>query len=428
MDEDKQKTCEVLGSYIPAFFKMKVKVDGKIDLNGMTPKDFSVFFHEYIHFIQDFTTAAGCRRIYVYGEYIRQCVKQITAGPKLFTVPINVPELENNVMPNVNLLNLLEGDTEEMSVVAIKDVDTFAEEVEDKDGKKVTFESVMVTTMGDELRLVGTHAIKESMAYLVEQLCTSDHIDSPDFPYNIARRIADYKLGKGIIDDIVLLAICDVSLLTSNPGITFYRLICMILDGELKVSKPEDVYDHFYNSKSITYDTGQVVLSISDYIQSSCLALLTVKQYYSLEKLKDLQDWLDKVFTIGVAFRMSRRYFMIEMARGAKDKNNGVLQFFAKEIGSPLMENNQGEMFKLKLPGGEPPTEYIYVLEQIYNLFKYGKRACALKQWCIKNPGKPLAPADERCDKAPWTRCRDTNLCPYALFWHHRKLSDYAAG
>lgn len=419
------KKSDELGSYSPAFFKMKVNVDGEINLNTMAPRDFSVFFHEYIHFIQDFTTAACCRRIYVYGEFVRQCIKQITAGSKVFSVPVPVPELENNVMPNIDVMNRVEGDVEDMSVVVIKDIDTFPEKIVDKNGNNLKFETLVVTTMGDTPISVGTYAIKESMAYLVEQLCTSDHENSPDFPYNIARLICDYMLGDNTVDDLKLLALCDISLLTSNPGMSFYRNVCKIRDGVMVLNTSEDAYDYFYQSRSITYDTGQVVLSITDYMQSAFLAHETLKQYYALERLQDLNEWLEKVFLIGVTFRMKRPYFMLEMARGAKDKANGVLQFFAKEIGSPLIENNQGHMFKLQLPGGEPPTEYLYVLQQIYTLFKEGEKACALKPWCTIKPGVPQAPADSRCDSAPWSRCRDTNLCPYALFWHHRKLSGF---
>lgn len=421
MSEDE----DVLGSYRPAFFKMKVKVDGDIVLNSMAPKDFSVFFHEYIHFIQDFTTAACCRRIYVYGEFVRQCIKQITAGQSSFSVPVSIPKLENNVMPNIDVLNRIEGDNGDMSVVVIREIDTLQEEITDKDGNKLAFESLCITTVGDMPISIGTRAMKESMAYLVEQLCTSDYEKSPDYPYNIARLICDYMLGENRIDNISLLALCDISLLTSNPGISFYRNLCMIRDGVLEVKRPEDIYDYFYQSHSITYDTGKVVLSITDYLQSACMALGALKEYYALNRLKDLNEWLDKVFSIGAFFRFQRPYFMLEMARGAKDKANGVLQFFAKEIGSPLMENNQGQMFKLQLAGGEPPTEYLYVLEQIYYLFKEGKKECALKPWCTVKSGEPEAPADDRCDTAPWLRCRDNNLCPYAVFWHHRKLSNF---
>ena len=39
------------GEYIPAFFEMYLKIDGEIDLNKLSEKDFSLFFHEYIHFL-----------------------------------------------------------------------------------------------------------------------------------------------------------------------------------------------------------------------------------------------------------------------------------------------------------------------------------------------------------------------------------------
>ena len=399
-----------LGCYIPAFFKMSVNVDGNIDLNTMSPKDFSVFFHEYIHFIQDFTTAAGCRRIYVYGEYIRQCVDQIVNGNADFETPIVIPEFKNNILPNVKLLDTLEGDTENLSVVKIKNIETMDEKIVDKDGKILSFESLVVTTMGDLPISIGTCAIKESMAYLVEQLCTTSYVTSPDFPYNIARLIADFELGVGKIDNLVLLSLCDVSLLTSNPGMTFYRMLQMIKDKELIVNRPEDVYDDFYGRKSVKYDTGEVVTSISDYILGASLAYNALLSYYALDQFQDLNEWLNKVFSIGVAFRMKKPYFILEMARGAKDKSNCILQFFAKEIGAPMMENNKGQMYKLKMHEGEPPIEYLYVLLQLYKLFKFGDKSCELKKWCSQNLGQPIAMADSRCDEAPWSRCRDRNL------------------
>ena len=415
----------LLGSYSPAFFKMKVDVDGDIDLNSMSPSDFSVFIHEYIHFIQDFTTASGCRRIYVYGEFIRQCVKQVTEGPRSFHVPIAIPQYENNVLPNLDLLDRVEGDEEEETVVVIDKIETIDEEIVDKDGRKIRFKSVVVWTIGDTPISFGAHSIKESMAYLVEQLCSTSFSKSPDYPYNMVRLISDFVLGKNHLDDYSLLALCDVSLLTSNPGLTLFEFLHLIKKGRVNVVNPEDIYDFFYLQKSIQYDTGEIVMAISDYLLSASLAWSTLKQYYSLERLNDLNEWMDKVFVIGMNLRLNEKYFMLKMARDGKDKSNRILQYFAKAIGSPLMENKQGQMYKLRLSTGEPPTEYLYVLEQFFDLFKKGSLQCDMKSWCDKNSGTPLAPADARCVNAPWSRCQDGNLCPYALFWRHRGLTGF---
>ena len=44
------------GEYYPAFFEMGLKVDHMIDLNTCANAEFALFFHEYIHFLQDITT------------------------------------------------------------------------------------------------------------------------------------------------------------------------------------------------------------------------------------------------------------------------------------------------------------------------------------------------------------------------------------
>ena len=414
-----------IGSYDPAFFKMKVDVDGDIDLNSMSPLGFSVFFHEYIHFIQDFTTAACCRRIYVYGEYIRQCVSMIVNGSKQFLVPVDIHDKVNNVNPNIKVLSFVDGDLDSVQNVVIEQIDIVTNEIEDKDDRVFSLQTVVITTTDDNMMSFGTLAIKESMAYLIEQLCTTQHHSSPDFPYNIARLISDYVLGNKTLQDMELLALCDVSLMVSNPGLFFYKILNKIKNGDLIITKPEDIYDFYYGSNSISYATNTVIPTINDYLINAFSALDAVRKYYALNKLQDLNQWLEKVFCLGVALRTQRRYFMLEMARGNKDKQNGVLQFFAKEIGSPLIENKQGKIFKLNTKDGVAPTEYLYILEQIHDLFKQGKMACAMKNWCLQISGQPSAPADDRCDNAPWSRSTDENLCPYALFWYHRKLSGF---
>lgn len=415
------------GSYIPAFFKMKVDVDGDIDLNSMSPLDFSVFFHEYIHFIQDFTTAACCRRIYVYGEYIRQCIQMITSGQGRFSIPIDIQGNVNNVNPNIKVLEFVDGDGADnvLQTVLIKKIEISKNVVNDKNNNNYSLNTIVLTTTDGDMVSFGTLAIKESMAYLVEQLCTTQHHASPDFPYNIARLVSNFVLGGQPLQDIELLALCDVSLMVSNPGLFFFNFLNKIKNKEVQISKPEDVYDFYYGSNSVSYATNTVIPTIQDYLINAFSALDAVQKYYALNILQDLNQWLEKVFCLGIALRTQRRYFMLEMARGNKDKQNGVLQFFAKEIGSPLIENNQGKMFKLNTEYGVAPTEYLFVLEQIYGLFNQGRIACTMKYWCLQTPGQPAAPVDERCDNAPWSRCNDENLCPYALFWHHRKLSGF---
>lgn len=99
------------GEYIPAFFEMYLKIDGDIDLNTMSEKDFSLFFHEYIHFLQDITTTYGLTTCYAYGEYIQSVVNDIyEKGRQEFEVPYIYIDNKDNIRLSEQIQNLTLGD------------------------------------------------------------------------------------------------------------------------------------------------------------------------------------------------------------------------------------------------------------------------------------------------------------------------------
>ena len=77
-------TDDVLAFYKPAFFGMQVNVSAKeLDFSkwdSISEHDLTIFFHEYIHFLQDISTVWGVNNIYVYGEYITGSVERILIG------------------------------------------------------------------------------------------------------------------------------------------------------------------------------------------------------------------------------------------------------------------------------------------------------------------------------------------------------------
>ena len=73
----KQPSCNA-GEYYPAFFEMRLKVDHMIDLNTYTNAEFALFFHKYIHFLQDITTTYSLTNCYYIGEYIQSIVTDST--------------------------------------------------------------------------------------------------------------------------------------------------------------------------------------------------------------------------------------------------------------------------------------------------------------------------------------------------------------
>lgn len=55
-----KRRSTLLGFYVPSFFEMHVDTDQTdMTINKLPLKDMTTLFHEYIHFLQDFTTYYG---------------------------------------------------------------------------------------------------------------------------------------------------------------------------------------------------------------------------------------------------------------------------------------------------------------------------------------------------------------------------------
>lgn len=78
---------EELGNYETSYFIMNVPTKADLEIRDMADEDFAIFFHEYIHFLQDITSFYGYMGIYSHGEYIRRAINDIYNGSNQFDVP-----------------------------------------------------------------------------------------------------------------------------------------------------------------------------------------------------------------------------------------------------------------------------------------------------------------------------------------------------
>ena len=161
----RQKTNR--GEYIPAFFEMYLKIDGEIDLNKLSEKDFSLFFHEYIHFLQDITTTYGLTTCYAYGEYVQSVVNDIyEKKQEVFEVPYIYSDNKDNIKLNEQIQTLTMGDWDS-SLESLENVKVSLEEYELEFGEEQNLPSIKVVCIqanGDDYVSFGASAIKESIA------------------------------------------------------------------------------------------------------------------------------------------------------------------------------------------------------------------------------------------------------------------------
>lgn len=415
---------EEFANYETSFFVMSIPTEADINICKMSDRDFAVFFHEYIHFLQDITSFYGYSSIYSHGEYMRKVLNIIyNCQGDSFTVPIDIHEDTDIVWLNKQISYFSLGDMGDISIVSIKDVnaDIFIERLPLNSSFSIPELHVKaLTNKGVEEFIVGAYAIRENMAYLLERTCTTSYQSSCEFPYQIVEILAN-SMCPGVLSNEDLIALCDVSLQCSVPGYGLYQYLKAISIGNLIINKPEDFYDNFF-SQQIDF-LGKKQSTSSALEMASKIAIDHLSSYVKIDSLKEeYTDWVDFTFKKGLELRISHRYFFLKMARDKRDKDNKVLQMIARTVGSPQMVNAKGLRYQLATTRPICRFEYFEAVREIERLFETGSVSCRLKPWCRMSPNG--APVDNRCDKAPWTRCNDVALCPYGLLWRHWNLAN----
>ena len=83
---------EEFGNYASSYFIMNVPTEADLNIREMGERDFAVFFHEYVHFLQDITSFYGYMGIYSHGEYMRRAINDLYAMPKKVTMPLDIQD------------------------------------------------------------------------------------------------------------------------------------------------------------------------------------------------------------------------------------------------------------------------------------------------------------------------------------------------
>lgn len=419
-----------LGYYTPAFFHIHVGTN--LSFTSFSDKDFSVFLHEYIHFIQDVTTLYGINNMYVYSEYIRYAINEAYKSPdKKIDIPITPKDSnEDNVYLNLMINRLTCGDGCDISIIKqIKQIDIIVEDIDVPKSSLKNIESTVLTIVDndDKEQLVsfGAIAIMESMAYLMERLLCPSYIKSPDFPYCIAEKIIEKEYPDFAKDSLNVLALCDVSLLYSNPGKIFIQFIREMKDDNWMPKNPEDIYDNIYSRVNIVNNTTKI--SLEDNLKGFLeIVKIQIQGYFNDPKLfSEINNWINHITITAYNLRFKDKYFILDVARGGMVRDNKVLKtLIDKTLGTPLISNVSGEC-TLKSPvimkGYGVDISYFAAVGQIISLFESAKYKCDLHTICTYYKNN----VDERCIRTPWKHITDVRYCPFALLWYHWKLKEY---
>lgn len=413
-----------LGYYTPGFFKLYIAKLERIDLRNLTPEETATFVHEYTHFLQDFTSTIGLHNIFTIYEWMRLFVTETYKNQE---VSVPAPFRHEVIEANTILKSKAFGSKPHPSLDHISSLrnislkQTIPDETIRNHPELSSFRTIKADAIlpdGTTLPIeIGTLAAMEGMSHLAEGLMGLPVTNSPDYPYNTVRLLADVLCPNTNLSDEILFAICDVALQSSVPGKALYNILTNIQNGIIKT--PRDGYDIYtvYADQFIPW-SDRSVDSLTSHTKDHLINLVQPpmgEQY---------QAWIENIFNFATSQRQAKPSFLLDEFRNRTNYSNIV-----NTIGTPLMVNAVEDYRKIAVNFGrtfplDKDVEFFPALNYILQLFLVGKRECPMQKLCQVSGIK----TDNNCITNPPARSDISiypGLCPVGALWKSWNLSSY---
>lgn len=431
---------KTLGSYMPSFFYIDLDFEfykASSTIYNLNERDFSIFVHEYIHFLQDISSYALMNNSYVYSEYIHAAVNYIRTLPiGEFDVPLKLPFNYGNVELNQFVNNACMGSNDTVDIVVCNRIDTKRVKVPYRNNiVKELFLPYIVSNHKRNLYF-GTYAIMESMAYLMEKRMSKGHLPVPDYPYMAVQMIINERYPEFGRNDLNIIALCDISLQYSNPGWFFIRFINMMKEICYLPSNPRDLY-----SIVKQFPISQMgIKTCFEYgiINMASMLIERLKLYLKGSQYSGFHEIINKYFGFGLRNRIQNKTFMLDLASAGYGKDNTVFFKTLNELGSPIIRDKYGDFYQIPYMNDNSDMflSTFPAIEQIFKCLSKGSDICEMIDMCehTKQHAREIfgdsyadyiPEINENCYDKPWCKINEEKLCPYALLWKHWGLSNY---
>lgn len=415
-----------MGSYYPTFLEMYLNTDKVFDLNDLNYEELSTFFHEWIHFLQDLTTSFGCYNAYVFFEHL------LSMGHKVMDMGVGeiVPPVQidnsKNVYTNYYLNKIGWGTCPSyIDFDCIIDCENIEVEIPQQyrsQDSPMKFPHCLVTTSNKEVFEFGALQVMESMAHL----CQDFLFHLPEnyhnaHPYLVATKVANYYSPAFAENPLNLIALCDVSLMCSVPGVQFVSYLERLRRREIALPKrPEEIYDFYLQNFNYLKSFTEIKNKARHHFKGILRDPNAFVHYHK---------WIDNAYNLAYKLRYENPYFLLNMLRKGDLYQNEDFKMLYKSFGTPLIQNNKGEYAKVPLDSESKgwDVEFMQPIKHLQNILDGGQKSCLLKEWCKKSEvellkmgasAETICRVDERCDKNPSLRSLDKVRCPFGFVWY----------
>jgi len=416
---------EELGHYLPSFFYLKVNTDKSLDnLSELDQDTLSTFIHEYIHFLQDILTVFGVRYI----VYIVDLLKTISTSihenkSNIIDIPATIP-FDSVAITNKDLVLVYMGDSEckdefDKVIQVIEETNDFIKGYEHV--KYVEVQALDSKTGKETSFHFGTICIQESMAYLLESEFFNN-VNPPKIPYRSVELVCSYFLPEIGNNKELLIALCDVSLSTTDPAHIFIDILKRLRDNKENIPKSaQNIYEVAagYKFGSIGKQKGMLEL----YEKFNLDAEKSLKDYFGSTHFQPLIDWITQTFKMARKIRTEEGFTFAQLISDDKNKGMRMIRDHISKLGTPLMANNANQYWAYHPNSNSENFAILFkAINQVFNVLFGNQINCELKAHCSKLKDSNVC---SYCDTSPWKLASNNDsLCAFAQMWHAWGFSD----
>lgn len=407
------------GSYKPTLFSLWINKNSVLDADKRIKQEFgSIFFHEYIHFLQDILTPFGLRNFTALVRELSVINREIIGLEKPdFSIPFKTSN--ENILLEKEIFRLIWGtehldnkDREFVIINLYKESYTINPQLADE-------EFIVVDIMyrdnfeKDSFYLGAIHFL-ENMAYLLER---KFHIEATavPFPYTVLEKLIQWRFDDGDHSDINYIRLFENALGTYRPAKYLYEYFEYCKKTNQSICE-NSIY---LFKKSYKLKWGNAIYIVDRfYFPNAVRARDGIDAMFNHEELIPMRKW--GRLLIGNAIKLKRNNFSfvdLLVVNSDYQKVNMNLNKLIKKLGTPIMSDKNCQLF-LSTPDSQPFENdmlYLLGLEAIINTLN-GKTICSLLPYCSHGQGGEDI-TDRFCLETPWERVNKMPRCIFARLW-----------
>jgi len=286
----------------------------------------SLYFHEYIHFIQDISTVYGLMGISNTTYYVRDAAATaIKTEQQRFDVPHEIKRRGDFGYNNHRTWEYYRGSSINPMRKSVTLISNPKEKIVKIDGQDLHYIQFLArdNESGKDFEFrFGGNILTEGMAYLCERIVFQRAFENEgmkynlpkEYPYSICEKVVEKLYPELLNVPVIIVALCDLALLNYNPGFMFIELIKHF--KEIKIFEQQDrpiknVIDFitFFYEKGYEFLEGHQY----DFALMQDVVLNEMKEYFKDACFQKNNEWLAIVFERVRKYRQAFPQFIIDI-------------------------------------------------------------------------------------------------------------------